>query len=74
MAMFLLVVVLFFTMGRFGKAIARTIKKIMGSSSKCSHGSSSSCYTNHEESPMQKMKKPCRRKSKRNNKRNGKDN
>ena len=39
-------------MGRFGKAIAGAVKKIAGSSSKRSHGSSSTCYTEHEESPM----------------------
>ena len=39
-------------MGRFGKAIIGTIKKIVGSSSKHSCASSSSCYTEHEESLM----------------------
>jgi hypothetical protein len=39
-------------MGRFGKSITGAIKKIMGSSSRCSHESSSTCYTEHEESPM----------------------
>jgi hypothetical protein len=40
-------------MGRFRKAIASAVKKVTGSSSKHSHASSSSCYTEHEESPMQ---------------------
>jgi hypothetical protein len=39
-------------MGRFEKAITGAIKKIAGSSSKLSHGSSSTCYTEHEESWM----------------------
>ena len=52
MAKFSLVVVLFFAMGRFRKAIAGAIKKIAGSSSERSHGSSSSRYTEHEERPM----------------------
>ena len=39
-------------MGRFRKAITSAIKKIAGSRLKCSHGSSSSLYTEHEESPM----------------------
>jgi hypothetical protein len=52
MAKFLLVVVLFSAMGRFGKAITGVIKKIAGSSSKRSHGSSNSCYNKHGESPM----------------------
>ena len=47
-----LVVVLFPAMGRFRKAIPGTVKKIAGSSSKCSRGCSSSRYTEHEESPM----------------------
>jgi hypothetical protein len=39
-------------MGRFRKSIVSTIKKITGSSSSYSHGSSSTRYTEHEESPM----------------------
>ena len=52
MAKFLLIVVLFFAMGRFRKAIVGAVKKIMGSISKCSRGSSSSHYTEREESSM----------------------
>jgi len=53
---FLLVVVLFSAMGRFRKAICGTIKKITGSSSKHSHGSSSLCYTEREETtPMEEQ-------------------
>ena len=52
MAKFSLVVVLFFAMGRFRKAIADAVKKIARSSSKRSHRSSSSPYTEYEESPM----------------------
>ena len=55
MLKFLLVVVLFFAMGRLGKAIAGVIKKITGSSSKRSRGSSSSRYTKHEGSPMHEV-------------------
>jgi hypothetical protein len=40
-------------MGRFGKAITGAIKKVMGPSSKRSYASSSSHYTECEESPMQ---------------------
>jgi hypothetical protein len=39
-------------MGRFGKTIADAAKKITGSSSKRSCASSSSRYTEQEESPM----------------------
>jgi hypothetical protein len=39
-------------MGRFGKTIADMAKKIVGSSSKRSRASSSSRYTEQEESPM----------------------
>jgi hypothetical protein len=49
----LLLVLLFFTMGRLGKAIAGAIKKVTGSGAKGSHGSSSSRYTEREKSPMQ---------------------
>ena len=52
MAMFLLVVVLFFTMGKLGKRLASALKKIMGSSSSCSRGRLSTRYTEHEESPL----------------------
>ena len=39
-------------MSRFGKTIAGAIKKIMGSSSRRSHGSLRMHYTEYEESPM----------------------
>jgi hypothetical protein len=39
-------------MGRFRKAIAGIVKKIVGSSLKRSRGSSSTCNTEHEESLM----------------------
>jgi len=39
-------------MGRFRKALAGAVKKVMRLSSKRSRGSSSSRYTKHEGSPM----------------------
>jgi hypothetical protein len=45
-------VALFLTMGSFRKTIADAAKKITGSSSKRSRASSSSSYTEQEESPM----------------------
>jgi hypothetical protein len=39
-------------MGSFEKKVTRALKKIMGSSSSCSHESSSVHFTESEESPM----------------------
>jgi hypothetical protein len=53
-AKFLLIVVLFFAMGKLGRKLSNAFKEMTGSSLSHSCGSSSTCHTEHEESPMHK--------------------